>query len=1451
MAAITVAALVLAFAQSPGRIAADTKLDLTANPWGFLSRAAHLWSPDAPLGQVQNQAYGYFFPHGAFFALGHLMHIPPWVTQRLWWALLLVIGVVGIVKLAQALRIGSPGSRLLAAAVFALSPRVLTTIGVISSETLPMMLAPWVVLGVVRGLGATDEVPLWRAGLRAAVPIALMGAVNAVATIAAAAVGVVWWLLQYRSVDRRRWAGFGAWWAAASVAVCAWWIVPLVLLSRVSPPFLDFIESSRVTTQWSSLTEVLRGTSAWTPFVSPERVAGAILVTQPAAVLATGVLAAAGLAGLTMSALPYRRTLVAILCLGLLVLCLGYDGAWGSPIAEPVRVFLDGPGAPLRNLHKFDPFLRIPLVLGLAHLVGRVPLPPAVSVRETLGAFAHPQRSRPVAAAIVLLVALLGAGTVAWTGGLAGDSTYRSLPTHWRDAAAWLDAHARSGGPPSRALIVPGSPFAQQLWGTTRDEPMQALAQTPWAVRDAIPLVPPTAIRALDAVQRDIAAGRAGPDLAPRLAQLGVGYVVLRADLDPRDSRSARPLSAQQALIGSPGLRKVAQFGDQVAPTVVRGVVVDDGLRPPLPAIQIFAVQPRLFPGTGPVLAPLDAMPRVVGGPEGLPPGTLSILDADARATGLPKAPVWVTDSPTDRETDFGRVDDNRSAIRSPDDPRRTQNAAPDYPVENPGGTGSGPGLVTGQWLLDEQPNAVEMRVSSSAGDATQPGQSAPGSSAAAAFDGDGSTAWVSAGLDRAVGQWLEVDFTRPRGDLAVTLTTAKALGPDVTAILLTTDTGTTVAQNVKPGEPVTVALPPGATTRIQIRAIATKDGSAGNQFALSGVGLTDLATDRPVSIRHRVVLPPLPVRMDVAGWSLRQEQPGRAECVDDGQRTRCSPGLGLEPETAGQFSRVLSVPAAGPVDATVTVRTRPGDMLNGLLAQPGTVIAQGESAVADPRGSAAAAVDGDPGTTWIAPEASAETTATPPKNAKPRKPSKNAKQARLTLRLPAPQRVEKLVLGLPHGYPAAPTEVAVDLGTGEQIRRVGPDGVVALDPAVTDRIVLTVRRASDLIDVNNLGFARPAPVGITNIAVLPSAPMPVRDDNRPVHLGCDAGLSMSVSGQVVGLRADTTVGALRSGTPITAVPCGPVSLGAGEQELTVSPGGGFTVDGVELRNPRWSSAAQRWSSRSDGGRVDPSPWARNRIETPQAEEPYRDPTTPRWDTTDREVRVDAAPSQRVLVVPESTNPGWKARLGGAALTPLTVNGWQQGWIIPANTAGTVSLTYPLDGPYRWALGLGLALMVALLALAAFGSRGLDTVPRPGARIHSTTERRWSSAGRGASRDRRIETPLGQSVHRDRRILVAATGWLGASWLLTGWFGLLLSGVIGTTIWWWSRQDRCGGVPVVAAFALFFAATCGLAAGPWKSPTGYTGFDWWVQGLALAAISVTVWRSIIDQNRPK
>ncbi|MCP9622248.1 DUF3367 domain-containing protein, partial [Nocardia otitidiscaviarum] len=270
------AAFLLTFLQAPGQTVADTKYDLAQNPLGFLARAAHLWSSQAPMGQVQNQAYGYFFPHGAFFSLGHWLGLPAWVTQRIWWALLLLAGFWGIVRLCETLGIGSRGSRVIAATAFALSPRVLTTLGSISSETLPMMLAPWVLLAPAalgaaltrrrtaapgqpthEGRGTTPPSPIpWRGATSpaaSAFALALMGSVNAVATAAAFLPAALWWA-SYKP-NALWWRFTRAWIPLLALATC-WWVVPLLLLGRVSPPFLDYIESAGVTTQWASLAEV-------------------------------------------------------------------------------------------------------------------------------------------------------------------------------------------------------------------------------------------------------------------------------------------------------------------------------------------------------------------------------------------------------------------------------------------------------------------------------------------------------------------------------------------------------------------------------------------------------------------------------------------------------------------------------------------------------------------------------------------------------------------------------------------------------------------------------------------------------------------------------------------------------------------------------------------------------------------------------------------------------------------------------------------------------------------------------------------------------------------------------------------------------------------------------------------------------------------------------------------
>ncbi|MFE4454916.1 glycosyltransferase [Streptomyces sp. NPDC056796] len=78
--------------------------------------------------------------------------------------------------------------------------------------------------------------------------------------------------------------------------------------------------------------------------------------------------------------------------------------------------------------------------------------------------------------------------------------------------------------------------------------------------------------------------------------------------------------------------------------------------------------------------------------------------------------------------------------------------------------------------------------------------------------------------------------------------------------------------------------------------------------------------------------------------------------------------------------------------------------------------------------------------------------------------------------------------------------------------------------------------------------------------------------------------------------------------------------------------------------------------------------------------------------------------SGRILRVADAADPGWQATLNGRALTPRTVDGWAQGFELPAE-GGTLDLTF--DAPFThtawvWAQ---VALGVVLVVLALPGRR--------------------------------------------------------------------------------------------------------------------------------------------------
>ncbi|WP_227985060.1 alpha-(1-_3)-arabinofuranosyltransferase domain-containing protein [Nocardia spumae] len=1517
-------AFLLTFLQAPGLTVADTKYDLAQNPVGFLERAAHLWSSQAPMGQVQNQAYGYFFPHGAFFALGHVLGISPWVTQRIWWALLILAGFWGIVRLCEVLGIGTRGSRVIAAVAFALSPRVLTTLGSISSETLPMMLAPWVLLapaalgafGMPRVLSARSgrRAPLLRRptaeslSLRgatspaaSALALALMGSVNAVATVAAFLPAALWWA-SYR--PNRTWWRFTRVWIPLLALGTFWWVVPLLVLGKVSPPFLDYIESSGVTTQWAALGEVLRGTDSWTPYVSPERIAGAVLVTQPAAVLATGVIAAAGMAGLALRSMPARGRFTLVLIVGLVGICAGYAGQLGGPFAESVRIFLDSGGAPLRNVHKLEPLIRIPLVLGLAHLLRRVPLPASVPLPVWRGAFAHPERNRMVAVAALLLAALTLSTSLAWTSKLAPRGAYDKVPAYWQETADWL-AHNASD---TRALVVPGAPFGSQIWGLTRDEPLQALASTPWAVRDAVPLTPPGAIRAMDSVQRLITDGRPSTALAPTLSAQGIGILVLRNDLDPDTSRSTRPMLAHQAIEGSPGITEVAAFGNPIEVGHGDGLVADGDLRPTYPAIQIFRVHaddrttpaeihsgpgaPPSFPGAGTV--PLGSVPVVEGGPEvlerlrrdGSGAHGPALLAADAARAGLTPTATTVTDTPMDRESDFGRVDNHNSALRAPTDARRTHNLVPDYPVP-----GARP--VEGQW------SGATVTASSSAADATQLGGAAPGSSTAAAFDGDPSTAWLSTSAEHAVGQWLRLGLDHPIAAGAVRVTTSPAaIGDPVKWIEVRTANGTVAARISEPGAPVSVSLPPGRTDWLTITATQTENGTGGGQFGISEVNLFDYSNrdePKPVDIRHRTVLPPVAAGTRVRGWDLGQEFPGRSGCFDAPDRVRCSKGLALPAEEPGSFERTLSVPEPVSVNPRLTVRTRQGPALENLLTDPQRPIARGKADVGDLRGSAFAATDGDPRTSWIAPEDTV-------RNRTGAKPT-------LSIQLPRPELVTGLEVTPPMGaLPARPTSIAVNLGDGPQIRTIppapkdrdpeGPTGGesaptttpspkapapqpkststpapmsapptpirLELHPQVTDHIEISINTWKTVLDRTALGLTQQQPPGLAEVSVLgPDYPAPAPGD-RPVTLDCAHGPTIAVAGRVLHTSVTATADELRTGQPVPATVCAPGGATAGPEDGTAGAAADRTDGAAVAERTDGAAVAERTDGaavgdRTDGAAVgDPSepvdlPAGSVDVTVAPTEmfsvDRLRMDNTAFSDNAEDAAGMYAPAGDRLLTLPLSTNVGWSAHTAdGHTLAPVVVDGWKQGWIVPAAAHGPVTVEFPIDRWYRLAIFGGLLLLIPLLLLALPVPARLrnrlrhsrSDAPQADGAIAADAGALSSLADAPADPAAPLRAaPLPATVHRDPPPRTWNSWWLGAAGIAIA--ASLIAGPVAT---------GCAALALVAVRILprtpfVLAAIAGVATvlaeaalstGPWRSGTVYMGASLWVQFPAVVAV---------------
>jgi arabinofuranan 3-O-arabinosyltransferase len=1255
VATAAVALVALAFSQAPGKLIGDTKSDLVLDPGAFLRRALEAWHPQQGFGVLANQSYGYLWPMGPFFWLGHEVGVPGWAVQRAWWALLLVVGFTGALRLAGALGIGTPGSRLLAALAYALSPRVLSVLGTISVEAWPAAVLPWIVLPLVRG--AAGQLSPRRAAAWSGVAVLCLGGVNATASAAVLPLPLLYLLTRPAGVRGR----LLAWWAPVTALAVSWWVLPLLVLDRYGSEFLGNIETANVTTSVTGLVDTLRGAEHWLGYLvvdgRPVWTAGWDLATQPGLVVVTTLVAAAGLAGLLLPGLPDRRWLLGGVLLGAVLVSAAHTGVLTGPLAPTLQSALDGKLAALRNVHKADPVLRLPLALGLAHLLA-VASPAAGRVRRRVPAGLAGAAAMPVVAGLVAVTLL-----PAWGSGLAPHGAYAATPAYWQQAADWLDQHA--GG--DRALLLPSANAPVYRWGAPRDEPLQALASTPWAVRDGAPLGAPGSTRLLDGLDARLATGQPSAAYADVLARAGIRFVLLRNDLDPDRSGSERPAVIRAALAGSPGLTEVARFGPAQPPAFRSGDHPAGSADPEPAAVQVFSVGGAQRITT----YPDDGAIALSGGPEGV----LSLADArllDRRAV-MGTTDAAAADAADEEDVaepqpstlaEAGTGSDQDAVVQTDTQRRRAYNPGAD-PGERYSATLSAADPVprtdlgpydAGQQAVSVLEGASNVTASSSADDpfAAGPGAAAhrgPDHRPAAAVDGNPDTAWVSA--SGTVGQHLDLSLLRrmrPR-EVTVELATDPALGPEVTRVAVTTDAGT-VSAPVRGGE-ATVPLRRGSTSRIRV----TITGVAGDPHS-GVVGIREL-TVPGLAVTEAIALPPS--EQTTGGpWTVLAERPDgrRGDCLRGATGWTCVPGLAQPGEESGSLERRFDAPA-GDVTVSGTVRPRPGIGLDLLLDGTLGYRADGTSRItADPAARPGAAYDGDPTTAWL--------------------PAAGDQAPRLRLAL---GRIVTIT-GLTGADWTGVAGVELTTRTGERRSLTGPG---PFPPVSTDEVTLTFRRA--------LQGGAVAPMSVRGFDLTGA---PARSTG-PVRVDCGAAPAVVLDGRARNLSVTAPVAQLLTLAPVPATTCGPrIDVAGGPHRMSSTATSALEVATAEVSRGR-----------------------------PPAAGPARTIRTVSWSDQHRVVDVGGG-GKGYLAMSEGYNDGWRATAYGRTLTPVRMDGWQQGWKLPPGGATQVTLTFAPGGTQHRLLHAGLAagLLVLLLALLPVRRR-VELRPDP---LPPAPGRWWRSA---------------------------------------------------------------------------------------------------------------------------
>ncbi|MER7344289.1 alpha-(1-_3)-arabinofuranosyltransferase family protein [Streptomyces aurantiacus] len=1227
--------LVCFLAVQPGRMTFDTKLGVAVDPWQFLSDLGQLWHDRGGFGGIQDQYIGYAFPMLPFYALADLVQLPVWLAERLWLSLIVATAFWGALRLAERLNIGSHGSRLLGAVVYALWPTFTVVVGSTSAAALPGAFLPWVLIPLTN-----HRVTARIAAFRSALFIPFMGGVNAASTLASL-LPVGLYLLSRPNGPRKR--KLITWWVPGVILATAWWVVPLLLLGIYGENFLPYVENSATTTGTMSATETLRGAGNWVAYLhfgDAWLPAGWTVATAVVTIVGSALAAALGLAGLARRDLPERRWLVLTVASVALVTLAGYGGAFGAPFHGTVQDWLNGWLVPFRNIYKFQTGLALALAFGLAHLAG-------VAVRARGARPVRGRRYAPLVAAVLVLPGL------AWpylNGSILQPGSFQKLPNYWDATADWLDKYS----PDSRALVVPATAHGIYTWGSPIDQPLDVLADSRWAQRDYVPFGTKGNRRAMDAVEQALMTGGQVPGLQDYLGRAGLHYVVVRNDLDP-DQIGQVPTATVKRTLEESGFSRVTGFG----PQETGGRIADDtpvqveGLYPRQRAVEIYAPgKDAARPGQA-GLKPVSNTAVVSGGPEALLPLSADpemknrpvVLTGDNHpGLGSPPGLQAVGDGLRRADTRFGLVNTNTSYTYTKDEKN-----APDALQDG----GEKPRQILPTTGVEHQTTA-ELRGAKSV-TASSYGNwlfHLPQYDPVNAFDGNPDTAWTEGNPGNPDGEWIKAEFrkkTAVPSSFKVTPLPQQGVRSAPTKVRVETEQGSATTYLQADGSTQRVKAKAGDTSWVKL---TIEDAQVAHK-GLTGAGFAE------ISIPGVQVTKLLKMPADTVG---REGADAEADATTYSMHRSADPS-GLSPVTAeAGLHRRFTTTGDGDYKVKASAVSVPGSAFDELLykvapEQRRKIIASADSTSDLGTLSPRNLTDGDLTTAWIAGD-----------------------RPVIHLRWPGKVSVGEIVLPPAGGLSTRAEKIEISSPDGAATAGVDENGVARFTPINTDRLDITITKTAPLTLHNPVADDKlQLPVGLTEayIPALDEFRVKQPSPNRTFKLSCGEGPAVKVDDKVYATSAKGTVRDLMDRRPVELTLCDDgekqtsVPLTAGEHQVEAGDGGPLAVTDVTL-------------TRGTPGRVD----------TTSRELKIND-----WLGDKREVTVgDGAASY--LTTYENANDGWKATLNGKELRSVRLDGWQQGWLVPAGEGGKLKLVYEPSTAYEAGLiggGVGVLALVALV----------------------------------------------------------------------------------------------------------------------------------------------------------